>query len=132
MSDQKTTIVATSLGDVTVKKLALGDYAVLLRALDHLPKDLAEIIKKDRKELTPDYILGILPGLIADNLAEFAGILASATDKDAAFVMDLDLADIIEIFDAALQLNDFARIAATVKKISARKAPEPATEAPKS
>lgn len=130
MGNSKTIVVPTSEGDVTVKKLALGDYAQVLRSLNQLPAKLADITKKDKSELTTEYILEILPGMLADGLPEIAGILAAATDKDADFILQLDLADVMDITAGALELNDVARIVQSIKKIQARSSSKPAPTTP--
>lgn len=118
--DSRTVIVHAEAGDVIVRKLALGDYAAVLRALDTLPGALGEIFKKDKADITNEYLLSLLPTIIADHLQEFAGILAAATDRDSEFfVKELDLAETLEVFDAAFELNDYSQIANIVKKLMA-------------
>lgn len=123
--DPKTIIVQAEAGDVTVRKLALGDYAGILRALDKLPKAIGEIVKKDDKDLTSEYILSILPGLLADNMDELAALLACATDRDKEFFLtQLDLADGMEVFAAIFELNDYSKVAGVVKKLMAARQPK--------
>lgn len=140
----KTIEVQTSAGPVIVKKLAMADYADLLRALKKLPAELGKFIEGTSKEDLQDTgtLMQNLPGIIADALPEFCAVLATASDKDADFhLKELDLADNIDVFAAALELNDYKRITAAIKKIMAptavptnQTAPEePATpEAPQS
>lgn len=122
MSDRKTTIVATELGDVTVKKLALGDYAELLVLLGKLPKSLGDLLNQPEGSLTNEYLISMLPAIIAESLPEVAAILALTTDKDSEFIMQLDLAETTDIFAAAYELNDYTRVVANVKKVMARRA----------
>lgn len=122
----KTIEVQTSEGPVTVKKLAMGDYADLLRSLKKLPQELGSFVQGTSKEdlANNETILAALPGIVADALPEFCAVLAVATDKDADFHMnELDLADNIDVFAAALELNDYKRIAESIKKIMAPKVP---------
>lgn len=123
MGDSKTITVSTESGEVIVRKLALGDYAALLRALDKLPKQLADIAKRDKKDLTTDFIIGQLPTLAADSLPELAGVVAAATDKDQDFMVGLDLADFADVVVAVFELNDYTRVVAAVKKVMALKQP---------
>lgn len=131
MGDSKTITVQTENGAVVVRKLALGDYAVLLRALKKLPQEFGKFIEdNDADQLKNNSTLfAALPGIIADAIPEFCGVLAAATDKDAGFFETGDLADALEVFAAALELNDYNRIMATVKKLTARR-PAPAQAAP--
>lgn len=108
-----------------MRKMALGDYAGVLRALDKLPKAIAEITKRDDKDITNDYILSILPQLLADHLDELAAILATATDRDAEFfTKELDLAEAVEVFAAIFELNDYSKVATVVKKLMAARQPK--------
>src|SRR5688572_4778631 len=89
MNNSKTLTVQTENGEVVVRKLALGDYAELLRALKKLPSDLASVVDKtDDKELkamsTGDYI-EVAMEVAADHLPELCDVLAVATDKDSQF-----------------------------------------------
>jgi hypothetical protein len=104
MGDSKTIIITTDVGEVTVRKLALGDYANFLRALKKLPKLILDITKNDKEKLTNEYIISILPQIAADELPEFAGVIASATDKDSDFILQLDLAETLDVADAVLEL----------------------------
>lgn len=120
-----------------MRKLALGDYAALLRALKKLPTEFGKFIEgNDAKDLQSNEVLfANLPTIIADAIPEFAEVLAIASDKDAKFYLAGDLADAIEVFAAALELNDYTRIVNTLKKVTARKpdqapaAPAPSAEA---
>lgn len=118
----KTLEVQTSEGPVVVKKLAMQDYAELLRALKKLPGELGKLVGDNSDESLRDtaYLTEVLPPIIADAIPEFCAVLSVATDKDTNFhLTQLDLADNIDIFATALQLNDYQRIAAAVKKIMA-------------
>lgn len=125
----KTITVPTEGGDVVVRKLALGDYAALLHALKKLPTEIGKFIQGNSADALSDneVLFASLPAIIGDAIPEFAEVLAVASDKDAKFYLDGDLADALEVFAAAMQLNDYTRIAATIKKMTARK-PAPADD----
>ena len=61
--------------------------------------------------------------ILADSLEELGEILAVATDKDAEFFLNGDLADAIDVFVVALELNNYQRIIETIKKLTAGKNP---------
>lgn len=128
----KTIEVQTSDGVVVVKKLAMADYADLLRALKKLPSELGKFIEGTSKEDLGknETLFSALPAIVADALPEFCAVLAVASDKDADYHLnELDLADNIDVFAAALELNDYKRIAAAIKKIMApRTTPDSQTE----
>jgi hypothetical protein len=118
----KTITVQTDAGPVVVRKLAMYDYADLLRSLKKLPGEFGKFIDGNSAEALNDKatLLAEIPTLIADALPEFCAVLASATDKDADFHgQQLDLADNVEILAAALELNDYKKIQAAIKKITA-------------
>lgn len=121
-----TITVETENGPVVVKKLALIDYADLLRSLKKLPQEFGKFIEGNSEAdlKNNDTVFAALPTIIAEAIPEFAAILASVTDKDSEFIQELDLADSLDILAAALSLNDYKRIVDSVKKIMARK-PEP-------
>jgi len=123
---EKTLVVNTENGDVTVKKLALREYGELLRALQDLPKEFGKLLDGNSVEdLKGDQLYQVLPGLLGTAVDESARILATVTDKDEEFIANLDLAEAIDILVAALELNDYKRIVASVKKIMAPKRSPP-------
>lgn len=121
-----TIIVTTEFGDVTVHKMPLSDYADLLKALDNVPKSLLGFFNEmDSEKLKSmeaiDYAL-YLPGLLASSWNDLVAVIAVPTDKDAAFMAKLDLADAVDVVAALLELNDVPRIIAAVKKMLALRA----------
>lgn len=132
MGDSKTSTVSTEFGDVVVHKMPLSDYAELLRALDKLPQHIGKLVNdKGGKEVSREQLLMMLPSLAADSLEELAAVLSVPTDKDAKFVMQLDGADVVDLLDAILEVNQFERIVSAVKKMLARRtSPAPTAKAP--
>lgn len=126
MGNSNQITVSTELGDVVVRKMPLSNYAELLRALDKLPEQLENFVKgkttQDLKSFDTGELVKVLPELLASSWGSALALLAVPTDKDPEFLGKLDGADAIEIIDAILELNDFARIANAVKKIVARRA----------
>lgn len=124
MGDSKKLDVKTEFGMVEVHKMPLSDFAEILRALDNLPEKLGGLFDKDEKSFDDmDYaaILKLFPALLADSWSDIAGIIAVPTDKDRDFMLKLDGADALDVIDAILELNDFPRIFATIKKMLARR-----------
>lgn len=126
MGDSRTTTVQTEQGPVLVRKLALGDYAELLRALKKLPAKLTEAVKdKDKDSLRQSTtVISIITEIAGDAIDDLCAVLAVATDKDAEFFVRSDLADALDVLAAILELNDYERIAESLKKMTARKRPE--------
>lgn len=121
----KTITVSTESGEVVVRKLALGDYAELLRALKKLPAELGKFLDGretgELQDMDLRSFLPHLPEIIADAVPEFAQVLAVPTDKDADFFLKGDLPDAIDVFVAVLELNDYNRVVQSIKKLTARK-----------
>lgn len=129
-NSNNTITVQTEGGPVVVRKLALGDYAALLRALKKLPTEMGKFISGNSAEALNDkeVMFANLPAIIADAIPEFAEVLAVCSDKDAKFYIEGDLVDALEVFAAALQLNDYSRVVSTLKKLGAQKPASKATQ----
>lgn len=124
MGDSNQITVSTELGDVVVRKMALNDYAELLRALDKLPQKVGEIVgdkNLDFKKMETTEFLAFLPAVLADSWSDFVALIAVPTDKDAEWLGRLDGADAVDVVVAIFELNDFARIVSAVKKLAALK-----------
>lgn len=120
--------------EVTVRRLALGDYAELLRAVKKLPQELTQFIddspESDLKDLDlKEFIPRFLP-MLADSWDELAAVLAVPTDRDAEFFLkEVDLPDGLEVLTTALELNNYKRVVNAVKKLTARKTDSTQTQA---
>ncbi len=127
----KTIEVNTDAGPVVVHKLALNDYAELLKALKKLPQQFGKFIQGNSEEdlRSNEKLFEVLPDIIATALPEYCNVMAIATDKDADFFGRLDLADNIDVLAAALELNDYNRIVASLKKLAALQRPQKAQPA---
>lgn len=123
-STSKEITVSTEQGDVVVHKMPLSDYALLLRALSTFPQKLGDMLGnvQDMKNISDNEMLSMLPNVLAESWDDLVALIAVPTDKDADFMKQLDGADAIDVIDAILELNDFARIVSSVKKLLARRA----------
>ncbi len=126
------TTVKTGAGDVVVNKLALKNYAEFIRALRKLPAGLAQLFKSGKDVSDMGVIFEELPEILADGFPDLINILVVVTDKDTDFFNgdDIDLADAVEIVQAALEINDYERVVASIKKIMARRASDQTTTTP--
>ena len=126
---EKTRTVQTGAGPVEVRKLALYDYAELIRKLRKLPKELAFLFESDKDLKDMGVLFAELPELIAESWPDLIGVISTATDKDEEFFKspDIDLADGVDVVDAIFELNDYQRVAGSIKKIMARRTSAPAT-----
>lgn len=104
---------------VVVKKLAIGKYSELFLALQNLPKHV-----KDLDKLDNDSIVERLPELLASATPDVIEIVSIAVDMPKDEVEELGLDEVTDIIVAALEVNDYEKIIANIKKIMARKQPE--------
>jgi hypothetical protein len=113
--------VETQNGPVVVRKLVLNDYAELFRKLKALPEKFGKFIEgNDYEELKKsETIYQAIPELVAEAIPDFCELLSVVSDKDAEFFGKLDLADIVDLVLATLEVNDYQRIVASVKKMMA-------------
>lgn len=124
MGSSKTVTVPTANGDVTVRKLALGDYAEVMKAIDQLPSKFGQFIE-DNESFNMKDVFPAIPQIVGDSLPEVAKILAIVSDKDEQFFLEqTDAADVLDVVDGVLQVNDLQRIVASVKKIRTRVQPQ--------
>lgn len=110
--------VNTQSGDVVVRKLKIKEYALVLRELKELPKKLGDF----GGGKTNEQILEVLPEVISTALPEVCRIFALASDKDQAFFEEMYLDDLVDVFAALYEINDFNKVGDTLKKTLARKA----------
>lgn len=133
MGNSKTISVTTDNGVVIVRKMALRDYGQFLKALRELPGGLLDFLEgKDTTELKGKSnveVAQMLFDVFGDNWEDLVSVLAVPTDKDAEFIGDLDLADSLEVGAAVIELNNYRKLFATVKKLMAQKPSQPQPKA---
>lgn len=120
----KMIVVPTEDGDIIVRRLPLIDYAQLLRSFKKLPKEMGQFIDGNgeddfKNSSTAEMIEKLLP-LLEASWADFVAILAVPTNKDAEFIGQLDGGDTMEVLAAVLELNNYQKVMAAVKKLRAR------------
>lgn len=134
----KIIVVPTEDGDVIVRRLALGEYAGLLRAFKKLPGELGQFIDGSgesdfKNSSTAEMIQRLLP-VLEGSWLDLVGILALPTDKDEAFIAELDAGDAMEVLAAMLELNNYRKVLSAIKKLRAlgqtEKPAEPVAPAP--
>lgn len=119
------------LGVVKVRKLALKEYAGLLKVFTSLFPKFQALVGDNAADMKNEDFIALLPVLIDDAFPELMGLVAGVTDKSADEVEKLDLGELIDIVAAALELNNFERVVSSVKKIMAlRRASAPKNPVP--
>lgn len=100
---------------VTITKLPLKKYTELLRGLQELPKHISGL-----EGLTNEQIFAKLPEIIAAAMPDVVNILSVTTDLKAEEIYDLPLDEVIDLFMAIIEENQFAKIYDKIKKATAR------------
>jgi hypothetical protein len=115
----KSITVELETGAIEIKRLPLGKYADLLKALETLPGQLAGFT-----DLKNDELLSKLPAIIGNSLPEVMKIISIAANLPEKDVAELGLDETIEILMAIFEVNKIQKIADSIKKLTARPAAE--------
>lgn len=107
--------VKLDIRELEVKKLPLGKYAELLKAVHELPKNLGGLDK-----MTNDQLFEKLPFLIATSLPDLMGILAIATDLKAEEINEMGLDEAVKVIVAVIEVNNYRNVFENIKKVVAR------------
>ncbi|HYD35557.1 MAG TPA: hypothetical protein VD999_05795 [Vitreimonas sp.] len=97
--------------EVEIKKLPIGKYVEVLKALNNLPKEISGL-----ENITPEGIIQRLPSIIANSFDELCKIVSIATDMTDDEVKSISLDELTEIIITVIEVNKFASIADRVKK----------------
>lgn len=100
---------------VTVKKLPLGRYAELLKAVKELPKHIQGLDSLDNTQ-----IMAKLPELIAGAFPDFIKIITIATDLEEKEVEQLGLDEATRLVLAISEVNNYQEVYKNIKKALAR------------
>ena len=114
---QKTQKVKIAGKTVEVKKLPLGDMAVLFQSVQELPKEITGLDKMSGEDA-----LARLPFMIGVAIPAFAPMIASAVGNQVTTEELLNKADLEEVMDvvtAFCEVNNVSGIIERVKKIKA-------------
>lgn len=109
--------------EVIVKKLPIGKYAEVFTALQELPKKLGSI-----DSLSNEEFIARIPILIAEALPELTKVMSVATGVPEKQILTLGLDEVTDLVAAILDVNNFEKVVANVKKIMARNPSAKATK----
>lgn len=101
--------------EIEVKKLPIGRYIELLKALETLPKQISGL-----DGLSNEDVLSRIPLVIAESLPEFINILTIATELKKEEIEELGLDECIKIIEAVVEVNNFKDVFSSIKKVLAR------------
>ena len=100
---------------IEVSKLPLGKYAELLKALEELPKVLA-----DMGDIDNDKLIKLLPSIIAKSLPDFVRMICIATPLEEDEVNLISLDEAVDIVLAVVKVNNYQGIFDKVKNLKAQ------------
>ena len=119
----KSKLVKLENKEVEVKKLPLGKYADLLKALKQLPTHLHGLSGLTNAEIFPK-----LPEIIADSLPDVIKILVIATDLKKEDIEEMGLDEATDLFIAVIEVNNYQAIFEKIKKMGAHQKTKIATK----
>lgn len=108
---QKSMTVTLDDKEIEVKKLPIGKYAELLKAVKELPKQIKSI-----ESLNADSIIEILPDLIGSSLPDVIRIISIATELPEDEVAVMGLAEIVKLVEAIYTVNNYSDVYEVIKK----------------
>lgn len=100
----KSTTIEINGEKFVIKKLALGKYALILKAMNKLPQKINQF-----GATSNDKIIAALPAMMSDSFPELLEILSIATDIPAdRLENEFGLDDITVVIKAIFEVNNFA------------------------
>ena len=98
---------------VVLKKLALGKYAAILKALKKLPEKLGQF-----GEISNKKVIQSLPSMISDSLPELLQVLSIASDIPVEELeKEYGLDDATVLLQGIFEVNDFALVKKNIQRL---------------
>lgn len=99
--------------DIVLKKLPLGKYAAILKAMKKLPEKLGKF-----GEISNEKVIALLPSMISDSLPELLQILSIASDIPVKELEDdYGLDDVTLLLQGIFDVNDFALVKKNIQNL---------------
>lgn len=109
----KVSVVQLDSGDVEVKKLPLGKYALVLQELEKLPAVLEQITSQSTDEIVQQ-----LPAILATSWSDVVGIISIATGvSKAELEEEIGLDEAVSLVTAVIEVNNFFSVAQNLGKL---------------
>lgn len=97
--------------ELIIKKLPLGKYAELLKAVEKLPLEINSIAGLSNQDLLPK-----IPAIIGNCYPDIQKLFNIATDLTIEEIDQIGLAEAVDIFIAIYEVNDYKSIFDKIKK----------------
>ena len=107
----KTISVQLDDKSIEIKKLPIGEYAELLKAIKKLPSHF-----KDIDDLDVGKIIDKLPEIVSDSLPDLLAVMSVATRMSVEEVSQLGLDEIAKLIIAIYKVNNYAEVYQLIKK----------------
>lgn len=115
-------------GKVTVRKIGLDQYDTVLSAVEAIFATNKDLIADSPND---DQLMLNAPTIVRKSLPEVKIILTTVTDISLENAATLSLEELLNIGEAAWEVNNFASVYERVKKIFAGAVQKPQVETPK-
>jgi hypothetical protein len=104
--------------EVTINKMAIGNFAKLMLAVEKLPNILSQNFSlEDAQKLDINVLLSKLPPVLASCQDELFKVVEVASGIKKKDIEALDYEEFFDVITAILELNKFNAIVAKVKNL---------------
>lgn len=104
--------------EVEIKKMAVGQFAKLMLAIEKLPDIvLKNFSLEDAQKLDINSLLVKLPPVLASSQDELFKVVEVASGIKKKDIEELDFEEFFDVIAAVFELNNFNAIVAKVKKL---------------
>lgn len=104
---------------VEIKKIAIGKFAEMLMAIEHLPIKFQNIFtKEEMKNFSNEVIITKIPLLLREATEEFFALVAIACEIKREKIKELSIEDFIDLVTAVIEINNFSAIVKKVKNLA--------------
>jgi hypothetical protein len=104
--------------DVEIKKMAVGQFAKLMLAIEKLPDIvLKNFSLEEAQKMDINSLLVKLPNVLASSQDELFKVVEVASGIKKKNIEELDYEEFIDVISAIFELNNFQSIVAKVKNL---------------
>lgn len=114
----KTKIIKINDKEVTIKKMAVGQFAKLMLAIENLPNIILNNFSLEEAQVMDiNSLLVKLPNVLAHSQDELFKVVEVASGIKKKEIEQLDYEEFLDVITAILELNNFNAIVNKVKNL---------------